>query len=44
MELQVYPKDDLSDEQESHEGSKTGVDVVSELSTFMSVTKKPTYD
>jgi len=44
MEFQIYPKDDLSDEQEGDERSKTRMNVVSELSTFMSVTEKPTDD
>jgi hypothetical protein len=44
VEFQVYPKDDLSDEQERHEWSETRMNVVRELSTFMSVAKKPTHD
>jgi hypothetical protein len=44
MEFQVYPKDDLSDEQERHEWSEARMYVVRELSTFMSVAKKPAHD
>jgi hypothetical protein len=44
MEFQVYPKDDLSDEQERHEWSEARMNVVRELSTFMSVAKKPAHD
>jgi hypothetical protein len=44
MEFQVYPKDDLSNEQEGHEWSEARMNVVGELSTFMSVAKKPTHD
>jgi len=44
MEFQVYPKDDLSDEQGRHEWSEARMNVVRELSTFMSVAKKPTHD
>jgi hypothetical protein len=44
VEFQVYPKDNLSDEQERHEWGEARMNAVRELSTFMSVAKKPTHD
>jgi len=44
VEFKIYPKHDLSNEQESNERSKTSMDIMRELASFVCVSEKPTHD